>query len=320
METLLDLTGEEEPILVVDPLGDGLAEVARRLFESAAERVDEVEEALRGAAEAVAETGREPVVPFRPELFPFFAIEEGVRRRVPREDAGKVAEKIARGEGRASADVLTRPVLKALALPAAVSVLGPSEIAYHSQSLPLFPLFDAPLPVLVPRTFVVPRGPAERRAAAAVGIAEENLLDPTAWTAGSAPVVEAERVEGIAGRLASELDSLGSALAEVDSTLAGALETAKRKATYQIEQLAERVRKAAERKDEVAVNRRRRLAAMILPGGEPAERVYPPLAFLLTWGPRFRDAMRSAAGNGGTVVVVDADGPVEAEARQSHAG
>lgn len=320
VETLLDLTGDEEPILVVDPLGDGVAEVARRLFESAAGRADEVAEALRDAAEAVVETGREPVVPFRPELFPFFVIDQSVRRRVPREDAGKVAGKIGRGEARASADVLTRPVLKALALPAAASVLGPSEIAYHSQSLPLFPLFDAPLPVLVPRTFVVPRGPAERRAAAALGIADEDLLDPAAGTAESAPVAEARRVEEIAGRLASELESLGPTLGEVDPTLAGALETAKRKATYQIEQLALRVRKAAERKDEVALNRRRRLAAMTLPGGEPAERVYPPLAFLLAWGRGFRDAMRSAAGNGGAVVVVDADGAVEAEARQSHAG
>lgn len=320
VETLLDLTGDEEGLLVLDPLGDGVGEAARRLFEGAVGRSGEVVEALRAAADAVAKAGREPVVPFRPELTPFFAIEDGVRRRISREEAGRAAEKVARGEARVSADVVTRPVLKSLVLPAAVSVLGPSEIAYHSQSLPLFPLFDAPLPVLVPRTFVVPRGPAERRAAAALGIAGEDLLDPGAWTAESAPIPEVGRIEEIAGRLGAELESLGSSLGEVDATLAGALETARRKATYQIEQLAERVRKAAERKDEVALNRRRRLAAMILPGGEPAERVYPPLAFLLAWGRGFRDAVRNAAGNGGTVVVVEADGPLETESRQSHAG
>ena len=320
VETLLDLTGEEEGLLVLDPLGDEVGAVARRLFESALDRSGEVADALRAAADAVAKAGHEPVVPFRPELFPFFAIEDGVRRRVPREDAGKVAEKVARGEARVSADVLTRPVLKALALPAAVSVLGPSEIAYHSQSLPLFPIFGAPLPVLLPRTFVVPRGPAERRAAAALGIGDEDLLDPAAWAGEAAPVEEAERIEEISRRLGVELESLAPSLGGVDATLAGALETARRKATYQIEQLAERVRKAAERKDEVALNRRRRLAAMILPGGEPAERVYPPLVFLLAWGRGFRDAVRSAAGNGGSVVVVDADGPVESESRQSHAG
>ncbi|MDQ5858061.1 MAG: bacillithiol biosynthesis BshC, partial [Acidobacteriota bacterium] len=151
METLLDLTGDEEPLLVLDPLGDDVGEVARRLFESGRERRSELVEALRRAAETVVKSGRDPVVPFRPDLFPFFAIEDGVRRRVEIDDLDRVAERIGSGEARVSADVLTRPVLKSLVLPAAVSVLGPSEIAYHAQSLPLFPLFEAPVPILVPR-------------------------------------------------------------------------------------------------------------------------------------------------------------------------
>src|SRR5687767_1810271 len=177
METLLDLTGEVEPLLVLDPLGDDAAEVARGLFETGRGRRAELAEALRRAAEAVSTAGRDPVVPFRPDLFPFFAIGDGVGRRVEMEDLDRVSEKIGAGTARVSADVLTRPVFKSLVLPAAVSVLGPSEIAYHAQSLPLFPLFEAPVPVLMPRTFLVPRGPAERRAAAALGIADEDLLD-----------------------------------------------------------------------------------------------------------------------------------------------
>lgn len=320
IETLLDLTGEEEPILVVDPLGDDVAEVARRLFEAGKERLDDVTPALRLAAESVKKAGREPVVPFKPDLFPFFAIEGGSRRRVDVADLDRVSEKVARGQSRVSADVLTRPVLKSLVLPAAVSVLGPSEIAYHAQSLPLFPLFDAPLPVLVPRTFLVPRGPAERRTALALGIPDDGLLDPRSWRGEPTPVPQADRIGEVARRLDGELDSLGPTLEKVDPTLAGALETARRKATYQIEQLAERVRKAAERKDEVAINRRRRLATMMLPGGEPAERVYPPLVFQLVWGRGVVDSVRSAAGGSGSIVVLDLDGPAEAETKKSHAG
>lgn len=319
IETLLDLTGEEEPLLALDPLGDEAGEVARRLFETARRRSAELAETLRGAAEAVARAGREPVVPYRPDLFPFFAIEDGVRRRVPMEELESFSERIRSGGARVSADVLTRPVLKALVLPAAVSILGPSEIAYHSQSLPLFPLFEAPVPVLLPRTFIVPRGAAERRTAAALGISDEELLDARAGTAGPTPP-QASRIDELARRLDADLESLGPSLGEVDATLAGSLETARRKATYQIEQLAERVRKAAERKDEVALNRRRRLAAMILPGGEPAERVYPPLVFLLAWGRSFREALRGAAGNGGRVVIVDVDSPAPVQTEKIHAG
>jgi bacillithiol biosynthesis cysteine-adding enzyme BshC len=320
IESLLDLT-EGEPIVVVDPLGDEVADAARRLFTAGLERRGEVEEALRRVADEITALGREPSVPFRPEVFPFFVIEDGVRRRVDPSDLERVGERVARGELSVSADVLTRPVLKSLVVPAAASVLGPSEIAYHAQSLRLFPTFQATLPVLIRRTFLVLRGPAERRAAQALGIPEEDLLTPGAASRAPASLPQADRVDEIARRLESDLTALAPDVESVDPTLAGALETARRKATYQLEQLGERMRKAVERKDEVAGNRRRRLETMILPGGQPAERVYPPLVFLQTWGERLLDSLRAAAGSGGReVTIVDLDGPAESQTRATHAG
>ena len=57
---------------------------------------------------------------------------------------------------------------------------------------------------------------------------------------------------------------------------------------------AERARKAAERKGDVASNRRRRLAEAVRPGGVPAERVYPPLCPLLKWGRGVGKILRTA--------------------------
>ena len=320
IESLLDLT-EGEPIVVVDPLGDEVADTARRLFTAGLERRREVEEALRRVADEITALGREPSVPFRPEVFPFFVIEDGIRRRVDPSDLELVGERVARGELAVSADVLTRPVLKSLVVPAAASVLGPSEIAYHAQSLRLFPTFQATLPVLIPRTFLVLRGPAERRAAQALGIPDEDLLTPGAASRAPVSLPQADRVDEIARRLESDLTALAPDVESVDPTLTGALETARRKATYQLEQLGERMRKAVERKDEVAGNRRRRLETMILPGGQPAERVYPPLVFLQTWGERLLDSLRAAAGSGGReVTIVDLDGPAESQTRATHAG
>ena len=320
IESLLDLT-EGESLVVVDPLGDEIADAARRLFAAGLERREEVEAALRRAAEEIASLGREPSVPFRPEVFPFFVIDGGLRRRVEPSDLVSVAERVARAELPVSADVLTRPVLKSLVLPAAVSVLGPSEIAYHAQSLRLFPIFQATLPVLYPRTFLVLRGPAERRAAQALQIPDEDLLTAGATSRTRVSLPQADRVDEIARKLDSELAALAPEVEGVDPTLAGALETARRKATYQVEQLGERMRKAVERKDEVAGNRRKRLETMLLPGGQPAERVYPPLAFLQTWGERLLDSLRSAAGSGGSeVTIVDLEGPAESQTRAIHAG
>src|SRR6185503_18562355 len=315
IESLLDLT-EGEPLVVLDPRGEEIEAVARRLFATGLERRTDVDEALSRVADEIESLGREPSVPFRPEVFPFFVIDEGVRRRIEGEELQGVAERVARGELEVSADVLTRPVLKSLVVPAAASVLGPSEIAYHAQSLRLFPIFQATRPVLVPRTFVVLRGPAERRAGGALGVPDEDLLTPGAASRTTVSLPEADRVDEIARRLDAELATLAPDVEKLDPTLAGSLETARRKATYQLEQLGERMRKAVERKDEVAQNRRRRLETMLLPGRQPAERVYPPLVFLQTWGERLLDSLRATAGSGGREVrIVDLDGPAESQTR-----
>jgi bacillithiol synthase len=320
IETMLDLL-EEYPLLVIDPLGEEVLTAARRLFLGAADSRKEISDGLSRGAQAVAAAGREAPVPYRSDLFPFFTIEDGARRRVPATEVDDARRRVESGQARVSADVLTRPLLKSLVLPAALSVLGPSEIAYHAQSLPLFPLFGATPPVLIPRTLLVLRGPAERRAQEALRIADEDLLTPGAVQDAGGPVPQADEVAEIARRLDRELSSHGPSIAELDPSLAGALETARRKATYQLEQLAERIRKAAERKDEVALQRRRRLETMILPGGDAAERVYPPLVFLLTWGRTVLGTLEAAAGRGvGDVPIVDVETAAGAEVPKAHAG
>jgi bacillithiol biosynthesis cysteine-adding enzyme BshC len=320
VETMFDLVGEE-PLLVIDPLGEEVLSAARRFFLSAADSRSEIAEVLSRGADAVAGAGREPPVPYRSDLFPFFTVEEGVRRRVHANEIDDARERVESGQARVSADVLTRPVLKSLVLPAALSVLGPSEIAYHAQSLPLFPIFGAAPPVLIPRTLLVLRGPAERRAQEALGVSDEILLTPGAVKGAATRVPQAEEVEQVARRLESELSSLGPSVAELDPSLGGALETARRKATYQLEQLAERVRKAAERKDEVALQRRKRLETMVLPGRDAAERVYPPVVFLVSWGRALLDTLKAAAGRGvGEVSIIDVETAAGTDVRRIHAG
>jgi uncharacterized protein YllA (UPF0747 family) len=193
----------------------------------------------------------------------------------------------------------------------AASVLGAAEIAYHAQSLPLFPLFEVTPPVLFPRTHVVLRGPAERRLAEQLGVAEEDLLVPAAAEA-PRDVPEADAVEALAKETVRSLSGVSGALKRLDPSLEGAAENACKKIAFQLEQLAERARKAAERKDGVASNRRRRLAEALMPGGVPAERVYPPLTWLLAWGRGVVDRLREVAGtapDGALVLDLGADGP-----------
>jgi hypothetical protein len=281
VETLLDLV-DPEPLLVLDPLATGAAAPAAAFFLEAARQQAAVGEAWRRTAERLEASGHEVPVPYRSDVFPFFAIEDGERRRVgPLVEA---ARKVEAGQALASADVLTRPALKSWLVPMAASILGPAELAYHAQSLALFPLFGLPAPVLLPRSLAVLTGPAERRA-------------------------------GIARGFEEDLAALEPGLKTLDATLTGALETARRKIAYQIEQLVERIRKAAERREDVTGGRRRRLETMLLPGGSGADRLYPPLVPLLAYGRGALAAIREGAKgslDGAAVIELGAEAPAEA--------
>jgi uncharacterized protein YllA (UPF0747 family) len=308
IETLLDLV-DPDPLLVLEPLDAAARPPTVALFLEAAGKADALRTALHSTEEKLRASGR-PVPAPVPEGFSFFAIDAHGRRRI--DDIPAAVARVEGGEAWPSADVITRPVLKSYLFPMAASVLGAAEIAYHAQSLPLFPILGVTPPVLFPRTHFVLRGPAERRLAEQLGIAEENLLGAPA-EAPAPPVPEADAAAALAQSTDAQLAGLEASLAGLDASLSGALDTARKKIAYQFEQLAERTRKAVERKSGVASNRGIRLAQALMPDGIPAERVYPPLAWILNWGPGIPDALRRAAGHSteGAAVIdlaLDSDG------------
>ena len=305
IETLLDLVAPD-PLLVLDPLSEPLRAPTAELFLSACRKEKDVRRALADTEEKLRRTGRNVPAPV-PEGFSFFLIDAEGRRRVT--DVAAAAARVERGEAMVSADVVTRPVLKSYLFPMAVSVLGAAEIAYHSQSLPLFPILDAPRPVLVPRTHAVLRGPVERRLQEKLGIADHDLLAAAASGKAASQEPAPAGLDAPAKQADAALAALEPALAAIDPTLSGALDTARKKIAYQFEQLAEKARKAAERKDDVIAGKRRRLQVSLAPGGVPAERVYPPLVSMLAHGDGVRGALRDAAGGWRSgAAIVDLDG------------
>jgi bacillithiol synthase len=297
IETLLDLV-EPDPLLVLDPLSEPLRRPTVALYREAVREAPRLRRTLEETERALREAGR-PIPAPLPEGFSFFSIDpkEG-RRRITDVDAATA--KIEAGEAWPSGDVITRPLLKSYLLPMAVSVLGGAEIAYHAQSLPLYPLFGLAPPVLYPRTHVVVRGPVERRLSEQLGIPDEDLLQPSPEIAAAA-VPQADSLTRLAFATEKSLSGLRTDLERLDPTLTGALENASKKITHQFEQLAERARKAAERKGDVDGNRRKRLQQALLPvvGGVPAERVYPPLCGMMAFGrEEVLASLRGVAGSG----------------------
>jgi uncharacterized protein YllA (UPF0747 family) len=302
IERLLDLV-DPDPLLVLEPLAEALRRPTAEIFVTAARQERALRATLLETAERLHRAGKAIPAPV-PEGFSFFAIDGNGRRRI--EDVPAAVSRVEAGQAWPSADVITRPAVKSYLFPMAASVLGAAEIAYHAQSLPLFSLLGVTPPVLIPRTHVVLRGPAERRLAAALGIAEEDLLAAAAEPERVVPP-EAGEVAEVGRAAEAALSALAPRLEKLDPPLAGALETSRRKIAYQFEQLAERARKAAERREDVGVGRHKRLERLLLPGGVPAERVFPPLASMLAHGDGVRQALREAAGGDATrgAVVVD---------------
>jgi bacillithiol synthase len=289
IETLLDLTAPD-PLLVLHALAPEARPATVELFLSAAGKAGALSAALRETEQKLRRAGKAVPAPV-PEGFCFFLIDREGRRRV--EDVPAAAARVRAGDGFPSADVITRPALKSYLFPMAASVLGGAEIAYHAQSLPIFAVLGVTPPVLLPRTHVVLRGPAERRLAESLGLAEEDLLAAAAGP-DRAHVPEADAVAAISESAGQALTRLSPALEKLDATLSGALDTARRKIAHQFEQLAERARKAAERRDDVASGRRKRLERLLMPGGIPAERVFSPLSPMLAHGDGVREALRRA--------------------------
>ncbi len=311
IETLLDLV-EPDPLLVVDPISEPLRQPTVDLFREAVRVAPRLRATLEETERALRDAGK-PIPAPLPDGFSFFTIDEEGRRRIT--DLAGAAARIDSGEALPSADVITRPVLKSYLFPMAVSILGAAEIAYHAQSLPLFPLFGLPAPILMPRTHVVVRGPAERRLAEQLRVADEDLL--VAFTeALPAAVPQADALGALGAATEKSLAGLGAELEKLDPSLLGALENASKKIAHQFEQLADRARKAAGRREDVATNRRRRLQQALLPavGGVPAERVYPPLCGMMAFGrEEVLASLRSVAGTGprGAAVVDWGLAPVE---------
>jgi len=311
IETLLDLV-DPDPLLVLDPLDPAVRPATVEFFLMAAEKADAIEGTLRETVARLERAGK-PVPAPLPEGFSFFLIDAQGRRRAT--NVADAVERVRSGEALPSGDVITRPVLKSYLIPMAASVLGAAEIAYHAQSLPIFRLLGVPPPVLVPRTHIVARGPGERRLAEQLRLSDEELLQPPA-AAAPAPVPQADAVSRLSDTTSRELARLGPELESLDATLSGALENAAKKIAYQFEQLAERARKAAERKGDVTTNRRKRLSRALLPSLDsiPAERVYTPLSAMLAFGRTdVLDAFRRVAGTGAAGAAIVDLGLSEAE-------
>jgi len=262
----------------------------------------EVRRILDARAAALAAAGHPPQVVSEPGALPLFAIVDGERlllrerdgalelkgRDGERLDAEEVVARFSSGRWLPSFSALSRPLAASTLYPVAATVLGPAELAYWAQMLPLFDWAGIVPPVLAPRPMAAPVAAAERRALEKLGLTLADLLAGVdALLARRGAGRAAGLLDGLAAVRDGALDALeglAPRFAAVEPGLAKNLETTRENVRFALEKLAERTRAAAGRADEAEAQKVRRLAAALAPGGRPAERVYGPLPWLLRHG------------------------------------
>ena len=280
---------EEKPVLV--PL-------AVRLVRERAE----VHRLLAARATELTLAGHAPQVVSEAGSLPLFALVDG-ERLLLREREGGLELKGRDGERLAAEDVvarfesgawlpsfsaLSRPLCTSTLYPVAATVLGPAELAYWAQMLPLFDWAGIVPPVLVTRPMAAPVNASERRALEKLGLGLGDLF------AGADTLLAARgatREGALLGDLAAIRDTALGALADlaprlvsVEAGLGKPLESTRENLRFAFDKLLDRTRAAAGRANEAEDRQIRRLAAALAPGGRPAERVYGPLPWLLRHG------------------------------------
>ncbi len=265
------------------------------------ERAD-VRHVFEARAAALAAAGHPLQVVSEPGALPLFALVGGERLLLRERDGalelkGREGERftpddvVARFETREwlpSFAALSRPLAASLLYPVAATVLGPAELAYWAQMLPLFDWAGIVPPVLVPRPMAAPLTAPDRRALEKLGLGLGDLFAGTdALLAARGAAREGALLHDLAGlrdAALAGLADLGPRLAGVEAGLGKPLESTRENVRFALDKLIERTRAAAGRANEAEARQIRRLAAALAPGGRPAERVYGPLPWLLRHG------------------------------------
>jgi len=298
-------------MVLVDPLDNDLHAIVQPLFSAAAERAEELDQALLERGKALHKAGYHEQVRVTPESTLLFSLESNRRtvlhlageefmlgaQRVPRRE---MLDRISAHPEQFSANVLLRPVVQDYLFPTAVYFGGPAEIAYFAQAGVVYEK------LLGRTTPVMPRLSATIVNSTMSDLLVRYRLSFSDLFHGSERVCEllASRVlaPGLRNALQSTKESLEANLAELreelrklDPTLVDAASRSERKMLYQLSKIGSKAARAELRQSESLIKDAHRVLTELFPHKELQERVLPGIYFLAQYGPELITELKKAA-------------------------
>jgi len=304
----------EEGLLFLDPRDARIARAVAPLYRRALEDAPLIDRQLAGQAARLAQAGFDEQVPLRagsPLLFVHRGGPEGPRFRLQRREAEP--DRPARDDGgdyvlagtdevvssrevvrhleqeplSCSTSALLRPLIQDALLPTAAYVGGPAEVSYFAQLMPLYPLFELPPPLVVPRARFRCVDARARRLLDQLGLAPDDLGRPPSEllaklsvSRGTDAADPAALERLVRDEIAPRVAELAEAVARSRPELARSAARTRRSVAHVLDRLTARYGRALLDRDAVTRDRLTRLRHLLLPEGEPQERTYgwPSLA------------------------------------------
>lgn len=193
-----------------------------------------------------------------------------------------------------SPNVLLRPVVQDAMFPTVATVAGPSELAYLGQLRDVYRHFGVPMPIIYPRVSGTLVDQATLRFLDRYKVDFEKLQtqdDKVLNRLLAALLPDAvERTIGDTERAIGErLAAVAAEVSALDPTLTGVVATTRSRMNRDLENLRNKIIKAAKRRDETLSRQYRRAQSQAFPNGDPQERAVGLVYFLNRYGPQLVD-------------------------------
>jgi bacillithiol synthase len=291
----------EHGLILLDPLDARLHRVAAPLYRHSMEERDKLNEKLLQRARELDSAGYEAQVRVTARSTLLFRMCGAVRQAVTvsngkflsgekswaREELLHVVETEPECF---SPNALLRPVVQDYLLPTAAYIAGPAEISYFAQAEVIYRHLLGRMPVILPRAgFTVLDAKAEKI------LRRYGLKVEDTW-AGAQELRRKMELASVPKSLGKNLDKgvaqtermliqLRKQIVRLDPTLAGAVETARKKIGYQMENLRRKAGKAQDQKTASITSHEKFLESLLYPHKGLQSRELCLLPFLAEWGP-----------------------------------
>ncbi len=191
---------------------------------------------------------------------------------------------------RLSPNVLLRPVVESALLPTVAYLGGPGELRYLALTAPIYERMRVPRQTVLPRWSGVIVEPKVDRILEKFGIDLLELLEPPGTlearlVRSQLPDSVTRTLQALREELISGYDRLARGAAEIDPTLTKSVQGTKNQALATLKDVEKKLLQHLKRRQEVELGQLARARVLVLPEGQPQERVLTIASFLARYGP-----------------------------------